>query len=338
MQSEAWRGGVPAEAAGAAESARLTCERLVAMLEQMQLIRAFDSKLKSLYTSGLVRGSSHPALGQEAVAVGACAALEPSDYITSTHRGHGHAIAKGADVRRMMAELFGRADGYCRGKGGSMHIADFASGMLGANGIVGGGFGIATGAALSAQLRGSGQVALCFFGDGAVNQGGMLEAGNLAAIWRLPLVLLCENNQFAMSARPEETTAVDAITRGAGIGVPALEVNGMDVLAVYDAALAAVDLARSGAGPQMVVATCYRYEGHFAGDTLTYRDPADVDRWRALDPIDTFARRLVDQGHLTAEAVAALEQAAVAAIVDAIEFAKASPHPAPEQAMEDIIG
>ena len=316
----------------------LTAADQIELLQQMQLIRAFDSQLSSLYTSGLVRGSSHPALGQEAVAVGACSALRSDDYITSTHRGHGHAIAKGADVRRMMAELLGRSDGYCRGKGGSMHIADFERGMLGANGIVGGGFGIATGAALSAQLRSSGQIALCFFGDGAVNQGAFLETGNLAAIWKLPLVLLCENNQFAMSARPDEMTGVASLVmRGQAIGIDAVDVDGMDVLAVHDAVRGAVDAARSGAGPRLVVAACYRYEGHFAGDTMAYRDPAELVRWRTRDPIAAFARKLQEAGHLTTARVDELERLAKTTIDEAIEFATGSPLPAATEALEDIF-
>src|SRR5438105_6962655 len=198
----------------------------VEVLRRMMLIRAFDSLLPDLYTRGLIRGSSHAAIGQEAVAVGACAALAPADYITSTHRGHGHVIAKGGDVNRMMAELLGREDGYCRGKGGSMHIADFSIGMLGANGIVGGGFGLAAGAALSAQLRRSGQVALCFFGDGAINQGAFHGVANLAGIWSLPLILVCENNQFAMSARAESLIAGnDPAARAAGYGFPGVLVD-----------------------------------------------------------------------------------------------------------------
>ena len=219
----------------------------VSWLRQMALIRAFDSQLPSLYTRGLVRGSSHAAIGQEAVAVGACAAIQHADYITSTHRGHGHAIAKGADVRLMMAELLGRETGYCRGKGGSMHIADFSLNMLGANGIVGGGFGLAAGAALTAQQRGEGRVALCFFGDGAINQGSFHGVCNLAAIWSLPLVFLCENNQFAMSGRVEEMTSVpDLAVRAAAYGFPGVSIDGMDVFAVCSATEAVVLRARSG--------------------------------------------------------------------------------------------
>ena len=246
---------------------------LTEMLRRMLLIRAFDSRLPSLYTEGLVRGSSHASTGQEAVAVGACFALEKTDYVTSTHRGHGHTIAKGGDVKRMMAELLGRAAGYCKGKGGSMHIADFSIGMLGANGIVGGGIGIAAGAALSATLRGSGPGwPFCFFGEGAINQGVMLECGNMAALWKLPLILLCENNQFAMSTRPDEASAVaDPVERALGLGIPSKKVDGMDVLAVFDSVNDAATRARDGSGPTFIEAVCYRYEGHFSGDALKYR-------------------------------------------------------------------
>ena len=313
-------------------------DRLVEMLSRMQLIRAFDSLLPSLYTQGLIRGSTHAAIGQEAVAVGACAGLADRDLITSTHRGHGHTIAKGGDVGRMMAELLGRASGYCRGKGGSMHIADFSIGMLGANGIVGGGFGIATGAALSCKLRRTGQVVLCFFGDGALNQGAFLECGNLAKIWRLPLVLLCENNQFAMSKRPGETVGVDRLTdRGIGIGVPAEEVDGMDVRAVHDAVARAARRAREGDGPSLIVATCYRLVGHFSGDALNYRTKAEADGWWRRDPIVLFRADLVGSGVLTEAAADELAEEAERRVTEALETAKAAPLPAPEAAWEDVF-
>lgn len=312
---------------------------LAEMLRRMQLIRAFDSRLPVLYTSGLVRGSSHAALGQEAVAVGACSTLASSDYVTSTHRGHGHAIAKGASVRRMMAELLGRVDGYCRGKGGSMHIADFSLGMLGANGIVGGGFGIAGGAALASSIRGSGEVALCFFGEGAINQGAFHEVANMAAIWKLPLVLLCENNQFAMSARVSEMTSVESLSRRAeAYGFPGCDVDGMDVLAVHAAVQQAVDRAREGGGPSLVVATCYRYAGHFSGDVMLYREASEAEPWLARDPVRLFADRLVVEGVLSEEDVEAGARAAEEAIDDALEFAKASPLPDPSTAWEDVHG
>lgn len=312
-------------------------EMQVEMLRRMQLIRAFDSMLPDLYTRQLIRGSSHAAIGQEAVAVGACAALATEDYITSTHRGHGHTIAKGGDVKRMMAELLGREDGYCRGKGGSMHIADFSIGMLGANGIVGGGFGLAGGAALSAQLRGSGQVALCFFGDGAVNQGAFHEVSNLSAIWKLPLILLCENNQFAMSARVEQMVSVRDLTRRAeAYGFPGVGVDGMDVMAVHDAVAGARTRARQDEGPTLIVATCYRFVGHFSGDTQRYRTRDEIQPWLERDPIGIHQRRLVDSGVLTADAADELDQEAKRAVEAALEFAVASPWPAAEEAWEDL--
>ena len=312
-------------------------EMQVEMLRRMQLIRAFDSMLPDLYTRQLIRGSSHAAIGQEAVAVGACAALATEDYITSTHRGHGHTIAKGGDVKRMMAELLGREDGYCRGKGGSMHIADFSIGMLGANGIVGGGFGLAGGAALSAQLRGSGQVALCFFGDGAVNQGAFHEVSNLSAIWKLPLILLCENNQFAMSARVEQMVSVRDLTRRAeAYGFPGVGVDGMDVMAVHDAVAGARTRARLDEGPTLIVATCYRFVGHFSGDTQRYRTRDEIQPWLERDPIGIHQRRLVDSGVLTADAADELNQEAKRAVEAALEFAVASPWPAAEEAWEDL--
>jgi TPP-dependent pyruvate/acetoin dehydrogenase alpha subunit len=310
---------------------------LIEMLRRMLLIRAFESKLPLLYTEGLVRGSSHASTGQEAVAVGACFALEKTDYVTSTHRGHGHTIAKGGDVKRMMAELLGREAGYCRGKGGSMHIADFSIGMLGANGIVGGGIGIAAGAALSASIRGTGQVALCFFGEGAINQGVMLECGNMAALWRLPLVLMCENNQFAMSTRPEEATAVTGpVERAVALGISGRKVDGMDVLAMFDSVSDAVTSARNGSGPSFIEAVCYRYEGHFSGDALKYRSKDEHVTWIARDPIQRLRTRLLEAKLLSAEELVEIERNAHREIDDALDFAKASPLPDPSTAWEDL--
>jgi TPP-dependent pyruvate/acetoin dehydrogenase alpha subunit len=311
----------------------------VELFRRMCVIREFDSTLPELYTKGLSRGSSHAALGQEAVAVGACAALQPDDYITSTHRGHGHAIAKGADLGRMMAEILGRSDGYCRGKGGSMHIADFAIGMLGANGIVGGGFGLAAGAALSAQLRGDGRVALCFFGDGAINQGAFHEISNLASIWKLPLILLCENNQFAMSARATATVAGgDLAGRSRAYGFPGETVDGMDVLAVRDAVGRAVRRARTGEGPTLVVAECFRFAGHFSGDAMAYRPREESDPWLERDPVVSFRHALIAQGVVDDAEADAIERAAGEAVREALEFAKQSPFPEPDSAWEDVVG
>jgi acetoin:2,6-dichlorophenolindophenol oxidoreductase subunit alpha len=315
----------------------LSNERLVEMLRQMFVIRAFDEALPDLYTRGLVRGSSHAAIGQEAVAVGACAALRPDDQITSTHRGHGHTIAKGGDLRRMAAELFGRESGYCHGKGGSMHIADFSIGMLGANGIVGGGFGIAAGAALTAQLQGAKRVALCFFGEGAINQGAFHGVANIAAIWKLPVVFLCENNQFAMSARVQEMTAVaDLADRAVGYRMPGMTVDGVDPLAVHAGVSQAVRTARAGQGPSLVVATCYRFAGHFSGDTMKYRTEAEARPWLDRDPVVLFRETLVRARVLDQEDAEALEAGAKAAVRDAHEWAMNQPEPAAPAAWDDL--
>jgi acetoin:2,6-dichlorophenolindophenol oxidoreductase subunit alpha len=297
-------------------------------LRLMALIRAFDSKLPDLYTRGLVRGSSHAAIGQEAAAVGACATLRPSDYITSTHRGHGHAIAKGADVRLMMAELLGRETGYCHGRGGSMHIADFSLNMLGANGIVGGGFGLAAGAALTAQQRAAGQVALCFFGDGAINQGSFHGVANLAAIWSLPLILLCENNRFAMSARVEEMTSVpDLAIRATAYGFPGVSVDGTDVTAVHAATEEAVSRARAGNGPSLVVANCYRFAGHFSGDTMKYRTKAEAEPWLDRDPLKLHRDDLIAAGRLSEHEATTIIAEAEALVAEALAWAETQPFP-----------
>ena len=319
------------------EAAATSPELAVEMLRRMLLVREFEGLLPRLYNEGLSRGSSHPAIGQEAVAVGACMALRESDFITSTHRGHGHTIAKGGDVVRMMAELLGGEGGYCRGKGGSMHIADFSIGMLGANGIVGGGIGIAGGAALSASMRDAGEVVVCFIGDAALNQGAFLEVGNMAAIWRLPLVFVCENNQFAMSGRASKMIGVsDLGKRAEGLGFLGRTVDGMDVLEVHAAVGERVDAARAGEGPSLVVATCYRFEGHFAGDTQTYRTKEEAEEWLARDPVAGFRARLVADGVVSEQEAQKLEAAAHDEVAAALAVAKESPLPAPETAWEDV--
>jgi acetoin:2,6-dichlorophenolindophenol oxidoreductase subunit alpha len=310
---------------------------LIDMLRRMMLIRAFESQLPVLSTQSLIRGSSHACIGQEATAVGGCFALQPSDYVTSTHRGHGHTIAKGGDVRFMMAELLGRADGYCHGKGGSMHIADFSIGMLGANGIVGGGIGIATGAALSSAIRGSKQATLCFFGEGAINQGILLECGNMAALWKLPLVLLCENNQFSMSTRPDDVTSIRELSRRAeGLGIPGRSIDGMDVLAVFDEVSDAIGRARNAQGPSFIEALCYRFEGHFLGDGLKYRSNDEFAAWNRQDPIPNWCDRLVKAGILTEQDAKKIALNAADEVNQAVEFAKASPFPDPAAVWEDL--
>jgi len=309
--------------------------RLRDMLRTMLAIRQFDQRALELYREGVMRGTTHPYIGMEGVAVGTCAALRPGDRITSTHRGHGHCLAKGGDPRLMMAELLGKATGYCKGKGGSMHIADVDAGILGANGIVGGGIGLATGAALAAQLAGRDEVTVCFFGDGALNQGVLHESANLAAIWNLPVVYVCENNQYAMSARADKFTSVpDPTVRASAYGFPGFSCDGMDVL--YRTAADAVARARAGTGPSLVVCVTYRFFGHHVGDPLNYRDPAEVEVWRARDPIERFRRELIEHGVMTAEQAEALQADVVREIEAAIAFARSSPEPEVDTLMEDI--
>jgi len=315
----------------------LSPDQLRSMLRTMHMIRQFDLRALDLYREGAMRGSTHPYIGMEAVAVGACAALRPADRITSTHRGHGHCLAKGGDPRLMMAELLGKATGYCKGKGGSMHIADVEAGILGANGIVGGGIGLATGAALAAQLAGRDDVTLCFFGDGALNQGVLHESANLAAIWKLPVVYICENNQYAMSARADKFTSVpDPEVRAKAYGFPGVSCDGMDVMAVYRTVADAVARARAGEGPSLVVCVTYRYFGHHVGDPLNYRDKAEVDAWKTKDPIDRFQRDLIAHRVLTSDEADRLAAAVAQEIDAAVAFAKASPEPEADALMEDV--
>jgi pyruvate dehydrogenase E1 component alpha subunit len=317
--------------------AELSPGQLVGMLRTMLMIRQFETRALELYREGAMRGTTHPYIGMEAVAVGACAALRRDDRITSTHRGHGHCLAKGGDPRLMMAELLGKATGYCKGKGGSMHIADVDAGILGANGIVGGGIGLATGAALAAQLAGRDDVTLCFFGDGALNQGILHEAANMAAIWRLPVVYICENNQYAMSARADKFTSVpDPAVRATGYGFPGLSCDGMDVLAVYRTVGGAVARARAGEGPSLVVCVTYRFMGHHVGDPLNYRDKAEVEQWRTRDPIERFRQILAARRILPAKEADALQAGVEREIEEAVAFAKASPEPAVSTLMEDV--
>src|SRR5919199_3443559 len=305
--------------------------------EALLLIRNFDERALALYRAGEMRGTTHPYIGMEAVGVGVMLALRADDWVSSTHRGHGHTIAKGGDPKKMMAELLGRATGYSGGKGGSMHIADMDKHMLGANGIVGGGMGLATGAALTARLQNTGAVAICFFGDGALEQGILHETTNLAAIWKLPVVFVCENNQYAMSARSDWSVAGgNPAGRAAAYGIPGVSVDGMDLFAVHAAASEQVERARRGDGPAYLVCNTYRYHGHHAGDPLNYREREEVERWRQHDPIERVKRVAVEQGAMTAEEIAQLERQVEAQVDEAVEFAKSSPEPMPDQLMTDI--
>ena len=321
----------------AAEMVGLTREQMLQMFRSMAEIRAFEYRAYELYREGVMRGTTHAYVGEEAIAVGVCSALRPDDTITSTHRGHGHCIAKGGNMSMMMAELLGKETGYSGGKGGSMHIADVEKGILGANGIVGGGMGIATGAALSAMLLGNGRVSICFFGDGALNQGILHESMNLAAIWKLPVVFVCENNQFAMSARVQVMTAVpDPADRAIAYGIPGQNVDGMDVLAVFRAASEAVERARAGQGPSFIVATTYRFLGHHVGDPLNYRTRDEVAPWEEKDAIERLRKHMVENGIASEEETQAIE-AEVQQQVDAASAAgKEAAEPNPSNLMTDI--
>jgi len=296
----------------------------------MAVIREFEERSAALYRSGRIRGVTHTYQGQEAVAVGAAWALLPEDYISSTHRGHAHVLAKGADEKLCMAELMGKATGYCGGRGGSMHIADMSQGILGANGIVGGGIGLAAGSALASRMQGNGRVTICFFGDGALNEGILHEVSNLSAIWRLPCVFLCENNLYGMSGPVDEMLALgkDGFPgRAAAYGIPAVECDGMDVIDVFLGVRQAVERARQGEGPSYVICHTYRFLGHHVGDPLTYRDKDEPELWRRLDPIPSFGALLVAQGLATEAELDTWSREAVAAVAAAVEFAENSPEP-----------
>ncbi|WP_438317670.1 thiamine pyrophosphate-dependent dehydrogenase E1 component subunit alpha [Candidatus Caldatribacterium sp. SIUC1] len=298
----------------------------------MLCIRRFEEKAEELYMAGKIWGTFHLYIGEEAVATGACFALRPEDYITSTHRGHGHCIAKGADVRKMMAELMGKATGYCLGLGGSMHIADLEGGNLGATGIVGSAIPIAVGAALACKLQRNNRVVLCFFGDGAANTGAFHEAVNLAAVFKLPVVFLCENNLYAMSFPVKKAFAIpDIAERAKGYGIPGVTVDGMDVLSVYEATKEAVDRARKGEGPTLIEARTYRFKGHSKSDKGVYRTKEEVRMWTERCPIKRFREYLLGEG-VPEEALKDLEKKAEELIEEAVRFAEESPELTIEEA------
>lgn len=305
-------------------------EMLLALYRTMLTIRLFEQRVSREFRTGEIPGFVHMYIGEEAVAAGVCANLDDDDYVTSTHRGHGHCIAKGCDLDRMMAEIYGREDGLCKGRGGSMHIADFSRGMLGANAIVGGGIALATGAGLASSVRGSRQVAVAFFGDGAANQGVLHESLNLAAIWKLPVIYVCENNGFAESTPVSYATSVaDIASRAAGYGIPGVVADGADVLGVYAAARDAVARARAGEGPTLLEVKTYRFMGHFEGDPERYRDDDERTSLRERDAIPALHEHIVAGGH-TGEAELEAMSAEIEAAVDrAVEFARASPFPDP---------
>ncbi|MER1986806.1 MAG: thiamine pyrophosphate-dependent dehydrogenase E1 component subunit alpha [Solibacillus sp.] len=317
---------------------KLTQERAAWIYEKMNDIRNFEDEVHRIFTSGDIPGFVHLYAGEEAVATGVCAHLTDADYITSTHRGHGHCIAKGCDLDAMMAEIYGKETGLCKGKGGSMHIADIDKGMLGANGIVGGGFPIAVGAGLRNKYLKTDSVVICFFGDGAANEGTFHEGINLAAIWKLPVVFVCENNMFAESTPQTYSSASKTIAqRAVAYDIPGVKIDGMDVHAVYEAAGEAIERARNGEGPSLIECITYRKYGHFEGDEQKYKAKEGPEKEHASrDCIKIFREKALEEGLLTEEQVNQIEAKSVEAVAAAIKFAEDSPIPRPEALLEDV--
>lgn len=312
-------------------------EKLKELYRKMLEIRRFEDTVFELFGKNLIPGTIHLYAGEEAVAVGVCANLRKDDYITSTHRGHGHCIAKGAQLKRIMAEIFGKKTGYCKGKGGSMHIADFSVGMLGATAVVGAGIPIATGAGLSIKLRGTDQAAACFFGDGASNQGTFHEGINLAATWSLPVIYVCENNLYAMGTSQSAVMRIkDVADRASSYGIPGVTVDGNDVLAVYNAANEAIKRARAGKGPTLLECKTYRRRGHSRFDPATYRPEEETEAWLKRDPLPIFRTQLLETDALTLKEITRVEEAVSAAVEEAVQFAMESPYPTPEEALDDV--
>lgn len=318
--------------------ALLDRKSLMSLLSTMKRIRAFEARVEELFLAGAIAGSVHLYTGEEAVAAGACSALRATDYLTSTHRGHGHAIAKGARMDRMMAELFGKSTGYCRGKGGSMHIADFSVGMLGANGIVAGGLPIAVGAALSSKMRKDDSVVASFFGDGATSRGTFHESINMASVFCLPVIFINEHNQYASTTPSSYAVSVEHIAeRASAYGIPGITVDGNDVLAVRNATLQAAELARRGGGPTIVECKTYRWKGHYVGDPEQYRDRDEVARWREGCPIQRFQRLLAGRGVLQEPEIEEMDRKVAEEVDAAVRFAEESPLPEPGDALDDLF-
>ncbi|MGI6225660.1 MAG: thiamine pyrophosphate-dependent dehydrogenase E1 component subunit alpha [Peptococcales bacterium] len=313
-------------------------EKLLKMYEMMIKIRLFEESTIDVYQRGLMPGLAHPYLGEEAIAVGTCMALEKDDYITSTHRGHGHLLAKGGDMKKMMAEIMGKKTGYCKGKGGSMHIADVGLGILGANGIVGAGLPIAVGSALSAKRKNNKRVTVCFFGDGASNQGTFHEALNMAAIWKLPVVFVCENNQYGYSTPVSKHIVIDKISdRAKSYGFPGVTVDGNDVEEVYETVKVAVERARNGEGPTLVECKCYRWTGHSVGDPGTaYRTREEVAENKTKCPVVRLERKLTEKGFATSDDLNNIKVNVQEMVKEAVEYAIASPLPDESEIFQDL--
>jgi acetoin:2,6-dichlorophenolindophenol oxidoreductase subunit alpha len=312
-------------------------ERLPWIYERMRLIREFENRTAERFAAGRVPGFVHLYAGEEAIAVGVCAHLTDRDFITSTHRGHGHCIAKGVDLKEMAAELYGKAAGACKGKGGSMHIADVTKGMLGANGIVGAGGPLACGSGLMARVKGTDQVTACFFGDGGAEQGTMHESMNLAAIWKLPVIFVCENNGYAQTTPPRyHCSAHDIADRAAAYGMPGFGVDGTDLFAVFEAAGEAMARARRGEGPTLMECKAFRYFGHFQGENLSYFTEEEKTGNRERDPIDSFRKRVLERSLLSEKDMADIDARVLAAVDEAFQFAEEAPYPAVENVLTDV--
>ncbi len=317
-------------------------EQLVELMEKMLVIREFETTVQKHFAEGEIPGFVHLYLGEEAVGVGACSALGKEDYITSTHRGHGHLLARGGDIKKMMAEIFGKATGYNKGKGGSMHIADVSLGILGANGIVGAGLPIAAGAGITSQVLDEDSVTICFFGDGASNRGTFHEAINMASVWNLPVVFVCENNMYAISMPQYRADGrkgqniKDVSDRAVAYGISGVTVDGNDVMAVREAVVEAVKKARSGGGPSLVECKTYRHRGHFEGDPTVYRSDEELEQWKKKDPIDRFKKVLEDQEILDDEGFNELRDKVKGQIDEALQFAQDSPEPDPSEVTTDV--
>jgi len=312
-------------------------ENLINMLEQMYTIRYFEEKVKELKFSGLIRAGVHLCTGQEATAVGANFALNNNDYIILTHRGDGHFIAKGGDINRLMAEILNRGTGYCKGKGGHVHLTQVDKGILGGIGIVGGQFGPSCGVGLSIKYRKTGQVLLCFFSDGAANEGGFHEALNLASLWKLPVIYFCENNLYALSTSTSISTSINNIAeRARGYNIPGKILDGNNVEEVYESTKKAVEKARSGGGPSLIEAKVYRYEGHWDGDPQIYRTKEEIQRHKKQDPIKLLEKKLLHEGIIQSNKLKCIKEKAIRIVNKSVEFAKESPKPDISEAFKDL--
>ncbi|MFD2131940.1 thiamine pyrophosphate-dependent dehydrogenase E1 component subunit alpha [Pseudogracilibacillus auburnensis] len=312
-------------------------DKLKELYKTMWDIRFFEEKVDEFFAKGMIHGTTHLCVGQEASAVGSCAVLQEEDKITSTHRGHGHCIAKGAEVDRMMAELFGRTTGYCKGKGGSMHIADVDKGNLGANGIVGGGIPLAVGSALTSYMKKLNYVTVCYFGDGATNEGSFHEALNLAAVWNLPVVFICENNQYGMSGPVKDMVKIENISeRAKSYGFPGVTIDGNDMIEVMNATNEAVERARSDQGPTLIEMKTYRWKGHSKSDARLYRTREEENEWKEKDPIKRFKDVLIEANVFSEEDAEAIKQAAKQDIENSVTFAQNSPMPTEDDLLTDV--